>query len=83
MLLRLTGGVTVFPESLILDTAWTEASDEAKTHWHSLWVCVCVCVAPTCVWGITVEFRVLIHYVNKDDNQLCQADWIWNTDIIN
>lgn len=34
---------------------------------------------PTCVWGVTVwRFGVLVHDVNQDDNQFCQADWIWN-----
>lgn len=59
-------------------TVWTETREEPETHWRSLYPCVRVW-GRTCVWGVTVRrFGVLVHDVNQDDNQVCQADWIWN-----
>lgn len=63
-------------------TIWTETREEVETQWRGL--CPCVSVRRlTCVWGVTVQrFGVLVHDVNQDDYQVCQADWIWNTDMI-
>lgn len=34
-------------------------------------------MCPTCVTEVAVQLPgVLIHDVNHDDNQVCQADWI-------
>lgn len=57
---------------------WTETREEAEARWRSLYPCVSV-QSPTCVWGVTVwRFGVLVQDVDQDDDQVRQADWIWN-----
>lgn len=56
-------------------TMRTQTKEEAETQQSGL--CLWVCAAPTCLWGVTVQrVGVLVHDVNQDDNQVGQADWI-------
>lgn len=48
-------------------------------QWCGLWLCVSV-FHPTCLWRVSVW--VMVHDVNHDDNQVCQTDRIWNTNMI-